>query len=262
MKNLKKTAVLAFAVSTASLSTGCFSVTGFDSPAAPRPVERTISVAVETRAGDGAEPSFVRDVAAAANRNLARRGFRLAENGDSDVKVSFDVSQKEFNRAGDFIVYDGRVDGRVSLSSGDARTVDQTSFSARGERALGAAAATDKLSAAIVPQVEDWVEKTVTAENLGLAVLAFSVDYHGVKASRKAALVDEFVKSANATEGVHDCQLVGESWKPGRWSDDYTATYRIVYDAGAFPNGPLNTISVRNPDLEMTVLPAAAPAAR
>ena len=259
MKNLKKTAVLALAVSTASLSTGCFSVTGFDSPASPRTAESTIGVAVETRAADGTEPSFVRDVAAAANRNLARRGFRLAEPGASDVKVSFDVSQKEFNRAGDFIVYDGRVDGRVAFSSGDGRMVDQTSFSARGERALGTTAATDKLSAAIVPQIDAWLEKAVTADNLGLAVVTFSVDYHAVKASRKAALVDEFVKTANATEGVRDCQLVGEVWKPGRWSDDYTATYRIVYDSDAFPNGPLNTISVRNPGLDMAVLPAVAP---
>ena len=193
-------------------------------------------------------------------RNISRRNFRLVESGEPDVSVTFGVSQKEFNRAGNFIVYDGRVDARIVVPSCENLVIDAKTFSARGERALGATAATAKLSTAIVSQVDAWLTTAVTAEKLAVDAVTVLVEYRHVKASRKAALVDDFVRAAMETAGVRDCQLIAETWQPGFWGATYGASYRIVYDAAAFPNGPLNTIALRNPGLALSVLPAALPA--
>lgn len=259
MKTTHQITVLTLAATVASLSTGCLSVTGFDSPSPPRSAEDTLFISVDARPAEGQDGPLVRNVAASASQNLARRGFRLVDGNSSDVQVSFTVSQKEYNRAGDFIVYDGRVDGRVSMGGG-SRIVDETVLSARGNRALGETAATDALSSALLPQVDAWVGKTVTAEKLGVAVVTVSVEYRRIRESSKVGLVRDFINATESTDGVRACQLVGESWVPRWWRADYTAFYRIVYDTGAFPNGPLNTISLHNPGLNLSVLPAAAPA--
>lgn len=261
MNPIRTIALPTLAASAVSLVTGCLSVTGFDHPAPPGAVENTLGVAVLAQAAEGTESAFVRDISAAATQNLSSRGFRLVVSETPDVEVSLGVSQKEFNRAGDFIVYDGRVNARVAIP-GDARIVDETAFSARGARALGEAAATAALSSALTPQLDGWLAKTVTVDNLGIGVVTVAVEYHYVSLSRKPALVEQFVSSVKGIDGVHDCRLVGETWFPRWWwRDDYTAAYRIVYDLGSFPNGPLNTISLRQPDLNLAVLPTAAPAA-
>lgn len=255
-----KTTALALltAATAATLSTGCLSVTGFDQPVPPRPAEDTLGIRVSAASAEGTAGALVRDVASAASRNLSSRGFRLVDSDAPDVEIAFDVAQTEFNRAGDFIVYDGRVDARISMPSDQTRVVDSATFSARGERALGETAATSRLSAALVPQIDAWLTKAVTTENLGVDVLSFTVEYRHVSASRKAALVNDFIQAVLDTDGVRDCRLVSEAWLPrGSRSGDCTAVYRVIYDMSAFPNGPLNTISLAHPDLHLVVLPSA-----
>lgn len=252
--------ILALAATAAAFSTGCLSVTGFDAPCPARAVEDSLRISVAAQAAGQDAETLAQDVKTAASQNIARRGFRLVEGGNPDVTISFDASQKEFNRAGDFIVYDGRVDARIMAPWGENLVIDARTFAVRGERALGETAAKARLSAAITPQVDAWLSTAVTAEKLAVSAVTVMVEYRHVKASRKAALVDDFIRATMDTEGVRDCQLVAETWEPGFWGATYGASYRIVFDAAAFPNGPLNTIALRNPGLELSVLPAALPA--
>ncbi len=246
--------ILALAATAAAFSTGCLSVTGFDAPCPARTVEDSLSVAVVTQAAPGGE-ALAAGVKSAACKKISGQGFRLVD-GEADVIVGFGVSQTEYNRAGDFIVYDGAVSARVAVPSDNNRIIDERSFSARGERALGEAAATAKLCEAIAPQVEAWVNEAVTAKKLSIEAVSVAVEYTHVKASRKVALVDDFIKAAKGTPGVRDCQLIGETWLPGGLGATYSATYHIIYDAVALPNGPLNTIALKNPGLKLSVLPA------
>ena len=248
--------ILALAATAAAFSTGCLSVTGFDAPRPARSVEDSLSVSVVTDAAKGGE-TLAAGVKSAACKTISGRGFRLVD-GDkaADVVVGFGVSQTEYNRAGDFIVYDGAVNARVSVPADGDRIIDAKTFSARGERALGEVAATGKLRDALSKQVEDWVSETVTAKKLSIEAVSVAVEYTHLKASRKVVVVDDFIKAAKGTDGVRDCQLVGESWLPGGWGATYTATYHIIYDAVALPNGPLNTIALKNPGLKLSVLPA------
>ncbi len=255
--------ILALAAIAISFSTGCLSVTGFDGPGPVQAVEDSLRVSVFAQPAQAASETLARNVAIAASQKISGRGFRVVESESPDVAVAFDVTQTEVNRAGDFIMYEGRVNGRVLLPANENRVVDEKSFSERGERALGVSAATAKLSSVLLPKVEAWVSETLTAEKLAIEVVSVGVEYRHVRASRKASLVDEFVKAATGTPGIRDCRLVAETWYPGWWGATYGATYRIVYDATAFPNGPLNTIALRNPGLGLSVLPAAPiPAAR
>lgn len=245
------------AIATAAFSTGCLSVTGYDAPCPARAVEDSLRVSVVAQPSNQTGELLAANVKSAASQNISRRGFRLVEGGSPDVAVTFGVSQEEFNRAGNFIVYDGRVDARVVVSANENRVIDEKTFSVRGERDLGEAAATAKLSAAIMPQIDAWVAGAVTAEKLAVDAVTVTVEYRHAKASQKAILVGDFVNAAKGTPGVRDCQLVAETWRPGWWGSTFDATYRIVYDASAFPGGPLNTIAVRNPGLKLSVLPAA-----
>ena len=248
--------ILVLAATAAAFSTGCLSVTGFDAPCPARSVEDSLSVAVVTQAAKGGE-ALAAGVKSAACKNISGKGFRLVDgNQPADVAVGFGVSQTEYNRAGDFIVYDGAVNARISVPSDDNRIIDEKTFSARGERALGEAAATGRLCEAIIPQIESWVNEAVTAKKLAVDAVSVAVEYRHVKASKKVVLVDDFIKAAKGTPGVRDCQLIGETWLPGGWGATYTATYRIIYDAVALPNGPLNTIAIKNPGLKLSVLPA------
>ena len=248
--------ILVLAATAAAFSTGCVSVTGFDAPCQARSVEDSLTIAVVTDAAKGGE-ALAAGIKSAACKNISSRGFRLVD-GDqpADVIVGFGVSQTEYNRAGDFIVYDGAVNARVSVPADSNRIIDQKAFSARGERALGEVAATGKLREVLAPQVETWVNETVTAKKLSIEAVAVAVEYTHVKASRKVVVVDEFIKAAKGTDGIRDCQLIGETWLPGGVGATYTATYHIIYDAAALPNGPLNTIALKNPGLKMSVLPA------
>ncbi len=172
MNLIRNIALLTLAASAASFVTGCHSTpeSDFAAPAVMRP----ISVSVSTQAAEGTEPALVRDIVVAASQNLTRRGFRLAATETPDVAVLLGVSQKEYNRAGDFIAYDGRIDARVFLPADGARIIDEAAFTARG-RALGEAAATSKLSSELATQIDAWLTKTISLENLQASGLTLNV---------------------------------------------------------------------------------------
>ena len=111
--------ILALAATAAAFSTGCLSVTGFDAPCPARAVEDSLRISVAAQAAEKDAETLAQDIKIAASQNIARRGFRLIEGENPDVTVSFDASQKEYNRAGDFIVYDGRVDARIVVPWSD-----------------------------------------------------------------------------------------------------------------------------------------------
>lgn len=258
MKIASRSLLLATAAMAASLATGCLSVTGYDAPCPVRTVEDTLKVSVDAVPTQPESASLASDVASAARRNLANRGFRVVEDGDRDISVSLGVEQTERNRAGDFIIYEGRVCARAAIGAPGSAALDETVIEAAGERKLGEAAATRALSKVLVPQVESWVEKTVTVGKTGVRVQTVSVEYRRVDRLDKPALIDGFVSAVKAEDGVRDCQLVSETWSPRWWGrGDCIAVFRIVYDPGTFPNGPLNTISVKHPDLELAVQPSA-----
>ena len=190
MKIASRSLLLATAAMAASLATGCLSVTGYDAPCPVRTVEDTLKVSVDAVPTQPESASLASDVASAARRNLANRGFRVVEDGDRDISVSLGVEQTERNRAGDFIIYEGRVCARAAIGAPGSAALDETVIEAAGERKLGEAAATRALSKVLVPQVESWVEKTVTVGKTGVRVQTVSVEYRRVDRLDKPALID------------------------------------------------------------------------
>ncbi|MBP5543597.1 MAG: hypothetical protein ILM98_05950 [Kiritimatiellae bacterium] len=205
----------------------------------------SLRVAVVAQNEEGKGDAISTAAASATRKALVEKGFRVEDSDSPDVRVSLDVSHREVNRAGDFILMEGQVVARATVPARENRVLGDELIKARAQRALGESAAIDELTKALVPQVTDWASRSISVSATGVRAQTVVISYAKASAKRLPEFKTKFVTAVLSTTGVRSCVLVSENAVPP------TAEFRVVYDEGAFPAGLVNEIAVRHPELNL-----------
>ena len=240
MNKYKFTLIAAIAV----LSSGCTTILPVSSNPAKAEAD-SLHVAVQARNAEGKSDGLSTAAAAAVRKVLAEKGFMVEDTDAPDVRVTLDVAHREVNRAGDFILMEGVACARATVPARDNRVIGEETVKAQGKRALGENAALDGVSTALVPRIEDWTRRTVSAKAVGVSAQTIVVSYADARTKDIPKFKTSFVHAVLSTPGVRSCVLVSEAAVPP------TATYRVVYDDGSFPAGLVNEIAVGHPELRL-----------
>ena len=257
---LVRTAWLALG-SGAILLTGCSSVSTSNpatpaTPMTPPPVSgRTVpdTMAAEASAEAVRHFNFVVTVAGsgptealrqAVEGRLAAAGYKM--NTDApDIRVQLAMRTSEFDRAGDYLRYEGTVEAGVNRTW-DSKRLGFDSVSVRGKRALGADAAQRNLTGELSDGAAALVMKFARPEQTGLAVMDVTIKRPWLVGRDPATLwvydrdpeyTQRVIAAVKKLRGVIYCAMVAH---------DYNAralTFRIVYLADAIPEGVLNRLA-------------------
>ncbi len=230
------TAAIAFA-------TGCSSFPVITYPA--RGEADSLRVAVISQNAEGKGDALTAATASAASKALIAKGFLIEESASPDVRVLLDVTHREVNRAGDFILMEGQVAARATVPARENRVLGDELIKGRGQRALGESAAMDELAKVLMPQVTDWASRSISVDATGVRAQTVVISYAEARLSKLPELKTKFVTAVLSTPGVRSCVLVSESAVPAK------AEFRVVYDEGAFPAGLVNEIATRHPELNL-----------
>ena len=234
------------------LLTSCSSVTATTNPATPKtpasppPVSgRTIpdTMAAEASAeavrhfnfrvtATGAAPAEA--VRQAVEGRLAADGYKL--NADTpDILVNLAVRSAEFDRAGEYLRYEGTVEAGVNRTW-DSKRLGFESLSARGKRGLGADEALRNLTASLSESTTAFVAKAARPEQAGLAALDVTIRRSWLT-TRDPEYARRFIHAAKQQRGIVYCALVAED------DDTRVLIFRMVYLADAVPEGLLNRLA-------------------
>jgi hypothetical protein len=180
----------------------------------------------------------------AVEGRLVAAGYKL--NADApDLQVQLAVRSSEFDRAGDYIRYEGTVEAGVNRTW-DNHRLGFATVSARGKRGLGADEAMRNLAAELVDGTAARVMAFARPEQSGLVVTDVTIKRPWLVGRDPAtlAVIDRdpeyaqcFIATVKKLRGVTYCALVAHD------SDARVLTFRIAYLADALPEGLLNRLA-------------------
>jgi hypothetical protein len=152
-----------------------------------------------------------------------------------DIRVQLAVRSAEFDRAGDYVRFEGTVEAGVNRQW-DGKKLGFDTVSVRGKRGLGADEATRHLTAELSDGAANLVIKFARPEQSGLAVMDVTVKRPWLTV-RDPGYAQRLVQTVKAQRGVVYCALVAQDY------DTRTLTVRVVYLADAMPEGVLNRLA-------------------
>ncbi len=95
-----------------------------------------------------------------ARNAVAGYGYRVNAEGKGDLALSATFVRETFDQSGGYLVYNGSANVRLASATGDGVLYEKT-FTAKGARGLGAAAAERNLADAIDLQIVKWLDETI-----------------------------------------------------------------------------------------------------
>ena len=190
-----------------------------------------LNVAV-TASGADADSAMLADrLAVSLKSKLAESGYRLAEKDVADVTVELSATTREFDRSGNYLLLEGEASVKAKRVT-DGKLLGEQTYTAKGDRKLGAPAALLSLAGKFGTGPAEWAAKTVIAEAAGLGVSSLRVICTGVWVDGKVpAYAEMFMAKAQAQPGMVRCIIA---------SHDYAKreiTFRMVYFKDKFPDG-------------------------
>jgi hypothetical protein len=170
----------------------------------------------------------------AVEGRLAAAGYKMSAD-TPDILVQLDVRASEFDRAGDYLRYEGTIGAGVNRVWDDKRLGFET-VSIRGKRGLGADEALGNLASELSTNTANLVMKFARPEQSGLAALDVTVRRPWLTAP-DPDYAPRFIKTAKAQRGVVYCALVAHG------DETRLLTFRAVYLAEAMPEGLPNRLA-------------------
>ena len=202
-----------------------------DSMAAEASAEAVSHFNIQVTASGGGPAEAIRQV---VEGRLADNGYKL--NADvPDIKIRLGVRSTEFDRAGNYIRYEGTVEAGVNRVWDDKR-LGFESISARGKRGLGADEATRNLTADLAERTAAFLMKSARPEQSGLAAMDVTVRRPWLS-TRDPEYAQRLIQAVKAQRGVVYCAMVAHDY------ETKVLTFRIVYLAEAMPEGVLNRLA-------------------
>lgn len=184
-----------------------------------------------------------------ASQMLNSMGFRQEKGATTDLLFLLDARIESFDRAGQYSL-DKATGSAEAMRTDNRRTVGSENFDLKGKRVLGDTAARDSALDALATALRDWVRSGFSPDALGLVASNLTVQrpwHQNMPGNRQIAnYADTFVREVSAVPGVVRVALIDQN------SESRTLTFRIVYEANAFPQGMLNRLS-QIEELDITV---------
>ena len=180
----------------------------------------------------------------AVEGRLAAAGYKMNAEAP-DIHVQLAIRSSEFDRAGNYIRYEGTVEVGVNRTWDNKRLGFDT-VSVRGKRGLGADEAMRNLTAELADGTATRVMNFARPEQSGLAVMDVTIRRPWLVGRDPSTLwiydrdpeyTQRFIAAVKKLRGVIYCAMVAH---------DYNArvlTFRIAYLADAMPEGVLNRLA-------------------
>lgn len=161
--------------------------------------------------------------------------------GKPDVKIALASAASVFDRAGNFVVFEGKTHVAVHVLGAEARLLGEKNFTAKGVRSLGEDKAVQSLAAALNESIKGWIGGVLKAELVKFEAVEFTLKRGAaVEAVSDLAPVDAIYKAVSAMDGVRSVALTAQDSQKG------TFTYRVVYEKAKYQDGFLNAAMVKN----------------
>lgn len=175
----------------------------------------------------------VEAVRQAVEGQLADGGYKITD-ANPDLIVNLAVRSSEFDRAGNYVRYEGAVDAGV-ICVWEQKRLGFEPVSVRGKRGLGEDEAMHNLSAQLAEATAQFVIRAARPELARLAVQDVIIKRPS-GSSRDAGFPASFISLMRSQPGVVYCAMVAEDY------DNRVMTFRVVYHADAVPEGLINRI--------------------
>ena len=190
---------------------------------------------------------IVEDKAALAVCNaLAAAGYVVNGEESPDVTVSVSAVRNEFDKTGDWIVYDGTLRIRTTVTGTTPRFLADKTSHAKGERGLGEIEAEMNLAEKLTQGAAEWAKGSFKDDELGIRVEMVRLETgKAVKSAEDLELQGRFHDAAAAEKGVRSVRLVSQDAEKGEF------VFRVVFDRELFTDGFLNALMLKNPDWKL-----------
>ena len=99
-------------------------------------------------------------VASVARNSVAGYGYRVNAESKPDLLLSAKFSRRTFDQSGEYFIFNGESNVRLASCSGDGVLYEKT-FTAKGVRGLGKAAAERNFADALADQIVKWLDETL-----------------------------------------------------------------------------------------------------
>ncbi|MBQ7667218.1 MAG: hypothetical protein IJS46_04405, partial [Kiritimatiellae bacterium] len=203
-----------------------------------------LAVFVTARPADNDSSDLAAELLSAAREAIGAQGFQIAfDSDDADIAVQLTVRKSVFDRTGGYAVMEGSVNAIAVVPARKGFYLGETRIDReRGERRLGDRDAMLAVSDLVSPKLVSWLGQTVTVEKTGLAAVRIPCDISMLEDENAVAkFVSDFCRETARIDGIARCVLDGQTPE--------TATFYVSYIRDRVPEGPLNAIRARHPEL-------------
>lgn len=179
-----------------------------------------------------------------AHGRLADLGYRPGSGEKDDLVLTLRAGCEEFDRTGNYVVYDGSVKAVLAVKAGTPRELGATSIPARGKRGLGETQAHRNLAEEMEGQLGPWLKRELDADMVDFAavrvrlVLADPIEMAG---DFKA--IDRFQKAFMDLDGVRSARLESQDNAAG------VLEFDVAYERSKLPTGVVNALFAAHPEL-------------
>ena len=216
------------------------------------PVASLLTVKVLALADDGTlNDKLAGRLIPIAEDALVKGEFKVVpKTGTADVIVRFEPKMDAKDRTADFVAFRGQVPVDAYLPMLDNKSLGTGRIEKTGDLIQDDDPALSSLVAKIDQPLRDWIAQHVTAEKCGLRVEDVTVSYRDYEADETSARITQFCNAAAKLRGP-DGKKVVSCTLAERLATGNKAVYRVVYEAGAFPNGFVHALIAAAPTLEL-----------
>ena len=216
-------------------------------------VESLLTAAVATFADEEnrLDYDFAERLIPIAADALVKGGFKVVpDDGAADVIVRFSPGMDAKDRTSDFVAFRGRIPVDAYLPGLDAKSLGTGRIEKTGDLVQDDEPALSSLVSKVEQPLRDWIGSHVTAEACGLRAEDVTVSYRDYEPDETSARITQFCNAAGKLKGK-DGKKVVSCTLAERLATGNKAVYRVVYEAGAFPNGFVHALVAANPGLEL-----------
>ncbi len=157
----------------------------------------------------------------------------LFMDGDADIILSFNVTESQFDKSGNYYVWDAAIPALdIKLKPSSNKLIGKTSVATvRGERVLGENAAIDSVTAKLTPQVIKWVKTNLVPERTGLKAVTLQIQCMNGTRDADDAYIKSLRDSIWTMKGIYYCNITKAGDAHRFWD------IRVVYDSVFFATG-------------------------
>lgn len=204
------------------------------------------SIRVNVVSADG-DAEIVKDKVAFALCNaFSDVGYVVNGKEPPDVVVSVSAVRNEFDKSGDYVVYDGTLRMVARAAGSIPRFLGEKTVHGRGKRGLGEVEAEKKLADELAKGAGEWARGSFKDCELGIRVAMVTLEIgRAVKSVEDLELQGNFHDAAVAEKGVRSVRLLSHDPDKGEF------VFRVVFDRECFTDGFLNTMMLRNPEWKL-----------